>query len=79
MAQGISTAVSIVDGLTRPIQQMRDSVNGLVSSFFIKKFLIAFGVKGIEEYRTFTDEQKRICIREYLKTFRKSTKRYVPI
>ena len=36
-----------------------------------KKFLIAFGVKGIEEYRTFTDEQKRICIREYLKTFRK--------
>ena len=36
-----------------------------------KKFLIAFGVKGIEEYRTFTEEQKRICIREYLKTFRK--------
>ncbi len=36
-----------------------------------KKFLIAFGVKWIEEYRTFTDEQKRICIREYLKTFRK--------
>jgi len=36
-----------------------------------KKFLIAFGVKGIEEYRTFTDEQKRICIKEYLKTFRK--------
>lgn len=33
MAQGISTAVSIVDGLTRPMQQMRNSVNGVVNSF----------------------------------------------
>jgi hypothetical protein len=36
-----------------------------------RKFLIAFGVKWIEEYKTFTDEEKAICIREYLKTFRK--------
>lgn len=33
MAQGISTAISIVDGLTRPMQQMSNSVNGVVSSF----------------------------------------------
>lgn len=32
-----------------------------------KKFLIAFWVKGIGEYETFTEEEKAICIREYLK------------
>lgn len=32
-----------------------------------QRFLIAFGVKGIEEYKTLSDDEKAICIREYLK------------
>jgi len=32
-----------------------------------QRFLIAFWVKGIDEYKTFTREEKAICIREYLK------------
>ena len=41
--------------------------NYLETSEKFIKFLIAFWVKGIEEFKTFTDEQKQICIREYLK------------
>lgn len=42
----------------------------LESSEKFIKFLIAFWVKGIEEYKTFTEGQKQICIREYLKDLR---------
>jgi len=44
--------------------------NDLEKSERFIKFLIAFWVKGIEEYKTFTEEQKTICIREYLKDLR---------
>lgn len=41
--------------------------NYLETSERFIKFLIAFWVKWIEEYKTFTEEQKQICVREYLK------------
>ena len=33
-------------------------------------FLRAFGVKGLSEYKTFTEKEKQICKREYLKTIK---------
>ena len=32
-----------------------------------RQFLEDFGVKGIEEFKTFTDEEQQTCVREYLK------------
>lgn len=43
------------------------SSKDLENSPRFRAFLVAFGVKGIEEYKTFTRTEKLICIREYLK------------
>ena len=32
-----------------------------------RRFLQAFGVKGMDEFKNLTDEEQQICVREYLK------------
>ena len=44
-----------------------------MSENYSKRFIAffrAFGVKGLSEYKTFTEKEKQICQREYLKTIK---------
>lgn len=45
----------------------KEQVQELENETKFKFFLLKFGVKGIEEYKSFTEDEKRICLEEYVK------------
>lgn len=52
----------------------KEQIKELENETKFKFFLLKFGVRGLEEYRTFNDEEKKICIEEYIKY--KNTKKF---
>lgn len=45
----------------------KEQIRELENENKFKFFLLKFWVRGIEEYRTFSEEEKKICIEEYVK------------
>lgn len=45
----------------------KEIMQELENEIKFKFFLLKFWVKGMEEYKSFTEDEKRICLEEYVK------------